>query len=260
MTHLLTLIVLCFLALPSYGKTLEWIVKSSAGQTGYFEAASIIRAVDIYSKQYQVPEDLIWRVMYVESRFVKSRVSDKNAKGLMQVVEKWHPEKIKEIPNRDLFVISSNIKVGTQILAEYLRRYGSVDKALHAYNGLYGKRDEYAKLVRNVKLPQTTAEILAQYVRHKPAPAVKARTLQPELVRMAQATAPRQPEVKKVASPAVQIKPREHVVKAPAPAVTQVAKVKPTKSDYKFSYAYSPQHQSDSAVMMAAVFLPGKKY
>ncbi|HUQ19588.1 MAG TPA: lytic transglycosylase domain-containing protein [Gemmatimonadaceae bacterium] len=60
--------------------------------------------------------------------------SDVSARGLMQVMP-FHAGKWKECPSRDLADIASNICYGTSIIASYIKRAPSVEKALLNYNG-----------------------------------------------------------------------------------------------------------------------------
>ncbi len=60
--------------------------------------------------------------------------SNVSARGLMQVMP-FHAGKWKECPSNDLADIASNICYGTSILAQYIKRAPSVQKALLNYNG-----------------------------------------------------------------------------------------------------------------------------
>lgn len=60
--------------------------------------------------------------------------SNVSARGLMQVMP-FHAGKWKGCPSRDLADIASNICYGTAILADYIRRAPTLEKALLNYNG-----------------------------------------------------------------------------------------------------------------------------
>lgn len=82
---------------------------------------------------------------------LKHRVKNSyGAQGLMQVVPRWHPEKMKAILHPDgLLDPETNIAVGTTILAEYLERTsGNLDKALKRYSG---DARNYYKIVKSFK-------------------------------------------------------------------------------------------------------------
>ena len=79
---------------------------------------------------------LILAVMAIESRFNPIAESDMGAKGLMQVIPKFHLEKLAEFGGESsVLEPQTNIVVGTQILREYIRRTGSVESGLQLYAG-----------------------------------------------------------------------------------------------------------------------------
>ena len=87
---------------------------------------------------YQMGLDplLIIAVIAVESRFNPIAESVAGAKGLMQVIPKYHPEKLQPHGGEEaVFDPQTNILVGAQILKEYLTRTGSLTTALQMYAG-----------------------------------------------------------------------------------------------------------------------------
>ena len=80
---------------------------------------------------------LIIAVMAVESRFNPLAESVAGAKGLMQVIPKYHLAKFREFGGDkwSVFDPETNIVVGSQILKEYLRRTGNLTAALQLYVG-----------------------------------------------------------------------------------------------------------------------------
>ncbi len=79
---------------------------------------------------------LILAVISVESRFNPIAESDKGAKGLMQVIPKWHYEKLAEHGGEDAVLDPrTNMLVGAQILKEYIVRAGNLEAGLQMYNG-----------------------------------------------------------------------------------------------------------------------------
>jgi soluble lytic murein transglycosylase-like protein len=60
--------------------------------------------------------------------------SNVSARGLMQVMP-FHAGKWKDCPSRDLANVESNICYGTSILAQYIKRAPSLERALLNYNG-----------------------------------------------------------------------------------------------------------------------------
>jgi hypothetical protein len=95
---------------------------------------------------------LIIAVMAVESRFNPITESVAGAKGLMQVIPKYHAEKLQEFGGEQaVFDPETNILIGSQILKEYLRRTGSTNAALQMYAGAPNGEDTYTAKVMNEK-------------------------------------------------------------------------------------------------------------
>lgn len=87
---------------------------------------------------YQLGLDplLIIAVIAVESRFNPIAESVAGAKGLMQVIPKYHAEKLEEFGGEQaVFDPRINILVGSRILKEYVRRTGDTITALQMYAG-----------------------------------------------------------------------------------------------------------------------------
>ena len=81
---------------------------------------------------------LILAVMAVESRYNPVAESRFGAKGLMQVIPRFHSEKLAEHGGEGALLDPQvNIQVGAQILREYLRRFGETETALQMYAGAF---------------------------------------------------------------------------------------------------------------------------
>jgi len=100
--------------------------------------------VDLVSESYAVGKTvgldplLILAVISVESRFNPIAESDMGAKGLMQVIPKFHTEKLAVHGGEDAVLDpKTNILVGAQILKEYIRVGGGVEAGLQMYNGAH---------------------------------------------------------------------------------------------------------------------------
>ena len=95
---------------------------------------------------------LVLAVISVESRFNPAARSGYGATGLMQVVPRFHREKLAEHGGDEALLDPHvNVKVGTQILKEYLRRSGSVAAGLQRYAGWQDAERRYARKVINEK-------------------------------------------------------------------------------------------------------------
>lgn len=111
---------------------------------------------------------LIIAVMAVESRFNPIAESVAGAKGLMQVIPKYHPDKLGELGGeKAVFDPQTNILIGSQILKDYLRRTGNLSMALQMYAGaLDDGQDLYSSKVMNEK--QRLQHVVTQLQRSIP--------------------------------------------------------------------------------------------
>lgn len=87
-------------------------------------------------RRFAVDPLLILAVMAIESRYNPVAESNVGAMGLMQVLPKFHQDKLSEHGGeRALLDPAVNIEIGTQILREYLSRFGETETALQVYAG-----------------------------------------------------------------------------------------------------------------------------
>jgi soluble lytic murein transglycosylase-like protein len=87
-------------------------------------------------EQHRVDPVLILAVMAIESRYNPVAESVMGAKGLMQVIPKYHQEKLFDHGGEhSLLDPEVNIVVGAQILREYQRRFADTETALQMYAG-----------------------------------------------------------------------------------------------------------------------------
>jgi soluble lytic murein transglycosylase-like protein len=92
---------------------------------------------------------LVLAVIAVESRFNPIAESGMGAKGLMQIIPKYHLDKLRAAGGEDaVFDPESNIHVGARILQEYVYRTGTLEAGLQFYNGAF--RDGSAAYARKV--------------------------------------------------------------------------------------------------------------
>ena len=99
-------------------------------------AGNVVRAAFREGQRYGLDPMLILAVIAVESRFNPDAESEQGALGLMQVVPRFHMEKIAALGVSSLLMPDANIALGTRILKDAIRRGGSdVATGLQLYNG-----------------------------------------------------------------------------------------------------------------------------
>ena len=85
------------------------------------------------SSKYNIKSDVLTGLISTESSFKNKATSHKKAKGLTQVVTKYHKEKIQ---GRNLYNPSVSIDVGAQVLRQCLDNNNqNYNKALGCYSG-----------------------------------------------------------------------------------------------------------------------------
>ena len=95
---------------------------------------------------------LLVAVMAIESRFNPFAESPVGAQGLMQVIPRFHTDKVDVKSDKAaLFDPDTNIRVGALVLKEYIRNTGSVERALEQYGGSSDPATPYASKVMAVK-------------------------------------------------------------------------------------------------------------
>lgn len=102
-----------------------------------------------YEEKYKVEENLIFAVIKAESNFEKEAISNRNAIGLMQLMEETAKDVAKknnieinvENIKEELCDANKNIEIGTCYLAMLIQRYENKEVALAAYNAGIGTVD-----------------------------------------------------------------------------------------------------------------------
>jgi len=93
--------------------------------------------------KFAIDPMLILAVISVESSFNPIAESTMGAKGLMQVIPRYHADKFDALGGEKVaFETGPNIMVGAQILREYIRRTGDLADALQLYVGATSEENE----------------------------------------------------------------------------------------------------------------------
>jgi hypothetical protein len=99
-------------------------------------AASFVSLAYRAGEEHSVDPLLILAVMAIESRYNPVAESVVGAKGLMQIIPKFHLDKLVGLGGEQAVLEPEvNIEVGTRILREYTRRFGDPEFALQMYAG-----------------------------------------------------------------------------------------------------------------------------
>ncbi len=109
-----------------------------------------IAAAAKWGAHYAIPPMLILSIAYRESLFDASVVSSANARGPMQVIYKYHKDRLDKIGKKeqDLHDIDTGIRIGTEVFrAFYDHHKEDIYKAMKSYVG--GSYRSYAEDILN---------------------------------------------------------------------------------------------------------------
>ena len=103
------------------------------------EATSrMVEAADRAAREVGLDPLLVLAVISIESRFNPIAESAMGAKGLMQIIPKYHRAKLEALGGEAAVLDpESNIMLGARILQEYVRRTGTLEAGLQFYNGAF---------------------------------------------------------------------------------------------------------------------------
>jgi soluble lytic murein transglycosylase-like protein len=110
----------------------NWIVNRTKNRITYSSAQSIVE--DVYTNALKLGLDplIIIGMISKESMFRHNVKSSYGAKGLLQVVPRYHMDKIGK---RNIYNQSVNIEVGVNVLFDCIKRRKDITKALNCYSG-----------------------------------------------------------------------------------------------------------------------------
>jgi soluble lytic murein transglycosylase-like protein len=137
-------------ATPSFTGALEYVKRryrvSPEAVLPVFEVAETI------GRERSIDPLLILAIIGVESGFNPFAESTMGARGLMQVIPRFHMDKLpKGKDARHLFDPAVNIHVGVLVLEEAIRRHGGLVAGLQSYAGSSDTKRRYANRVLNEK-------------------------------------------------------------------------------------------------------------
>ncbi len=104
-----------------------------------------------YSEKYNVEENLVYSIIKVESNFNINAESNKQAMGLMQIVD----DTAEDVANKnsieldvndiksELMIPEINLEIGIAYISELIKRYGNIEIALASYNAGIGTVDNW---------------------------------------------------------------------------------------------------------------------
>lgn len=135
----------------------DWVVERTKNKISRTNAKDIVDTVYAQSEKTGVDPLIVIGMISKESMFRKTAKSGYGAAGLMQVVPRWHQDKIKK---RNIYNRSVNIEVGVKVLYDCLRARKTVPGAMNCYSG--GAKG-YSKYVQARHKELKTAIVLSLF-------------------------------------------------------------------------------------------------
>jgi len=100
-------------------------------------AVEVVAAAFREGQRHGLDPTLILAVIAVESRFNPIAQSEQGAVGLMQIIPRFHMDKIAAVGVPAILLPEANIAIGAHILKDAIRRGGSDSAGLQLYNGAF---------------------------------------------------------------------------------------------------------------------------
>lgn len=160
----------------------QWITENSDKTVTEQTAVAIVDSAFAHASKKNIDPLLILSIIKAESGFRPGIRNAYGASGLMQVVPRYHRDKIA---GRNILNVRTNIEVGTDILHDCL--VGSNDnfyKAMRCYSG--GAAGKYIRAIKQTHQSLRTADVLMRFYKEMPLAKYNAwgtaRTEQPPIV------------------------------------------------------------------------------
>ena len=133
---------------PEMRRVRDWV--NSEYKVRHMQLEPVLVQAEKSAAEAGVDPLLLVAMMAVESSFNARAQSRVGAQGLMQVIPRWHKDKIGKGAPHDVLLHDPvlNVRVGAKVLVEGLERYGSLQNALQYYGG--ARNDPKARYTRRV--------------------------------------------------------------------------------------------------------------
>lgn len=92
-------------------------------------------------QEYNICPELLQSMAWQESRF-QPDAENAGCKGLMQINDKWHKERIARLGVTDIYNLEANMRVAADYLSELFKEYEDVGTVLMVYHGESGAVDK----------------------------------------------------------------------------------------------------------------------
>ena len=107
---------------------------STAQPAGSYIPLEAQEACVKYGEEYGICPELLMAMIEMESSG-RPDAENGGCKGLMQISDRWHTDRMKRLGVTDIYDVEGNIHVGADYLSELFARYEDVGIVLMVYHG-----------------------------------------------------------------------------------------------------------------------------
>lgn len=107
---------------------------STAQPAGTYISEDAQEACVKYGEEYGICPELLMAMIERESSG-RPDVENGGCKGLMQISDRWHKDRMERLEVTDIYDVDGNIHVGADYLAELFEKYEDVGIVLMVYHG-----------------------------------------------------------------------------------------------------------------------------
>lgn len=107
---------------------------STAQPAGTYISEDAQEACVKYGEEYGICPEMFMAMIEKESSG-RPDVESGGCKGLMQISDRWHKDRMERLGVKDIYSIDGNIHVGADYLAELFGKYEDVGIVLMVYHG-----------------------------------------------------------------------------------------------------------------------------
>lgn len=149
-------------SLPEQAAAKQWVMQVAKRNLTEEQASMFVREAYTRAIEAELKPHTVLAVMRLESRFDPNARSREGASGLMQVIPRYHKDKLA---GESVFNPKTNIRVGVRILKDcFVKHKGNELRAMSCYSGGGGLK--YLTLVKDFNRTVTA------YVKGTPNPSV----------------------------------------------------------------------------------------
>lgn len=118
----------------------------------FFYPVKYFDEIKVCADKFSLDKALVLAIINVESSFKKDAISNKNAKGLMQLTDSTAKfvSLMLGVKSYDIFDETTNILFGTRYLRYLIDRFGDEDLAIIAYNAGEGNLAKWLNKYKNL--------------------------------------------------------------------------------------------------------------